>query len=84
MGLTGQVIKAWEIAVPTMKVGEVAEIVCDYEYGMCACMVGMGRHVQRSKWAIGYGAKGRNPLVPPKASLRFEVELLGTWEVGLT
>ncbi|KAJ8653174.1 hypothetical protein O0I10_011223 [Lichtheimia ornata] len=56
----GQVIKAWEIAVPTMKVGEVAEIVCDYEYG--------------------YGAKGRNPLVPPKASLRFEVELLGTWE----
>ncbi|KAI7886092.1 hypothetical protein K492DRAFT_156619, partial [Lichtheimia hyalospora FSU 10163] len=56
----GQVIQAWEIAIPAMKVGEIAEIVCDYEYG--------------------YGAKGRNPLVPPKASLRFKVELLSTWE----
>lgn len=35
LDLTGQVIKAWEIAIPAMKVGEVAEIICDYEYGMC-------------------------------------------------
>ncbi|KAI9485024.1 hypothetical protein BDB00DRAFT_773798 [Zychaea mexicana] len=56
----GQVIEAWEIAVPTMKVGEVAEITCSYEYG--------------------YGEKGRAPIVPKKASLRFVVELLGAWE----
>ncbi|KAI9012487.1 hypothetical protein CLU79DRAFT_838980 [Phycomyces nitens] len=38
----GKVIKAWEIAIPTMHVGELAEIVCTYDYGkfqsalMCA------------------------------------------------
>ena len=35
--LTGQVIQAWEIAIPAMKVGEIAEIVCDYEYGTFVC-----------------------------------------------
>ncbi|KAI9251488.1 hypothetical protein BDA99DRAFT_444400 [Phascolomyces articulosus] len=29
----GQVIQAWEIAIPTMKVGEIAEITCTYDYG---------------------------------------------------
>lgn len=32
-------------------------------------------------YAIGYGDEGRSYIVPPKASLRFEVELLGFWEV---
>ncbi|KAL0076414.1 hypothetical protein J3Q64DRAFT_1771681 [Phycomyces blakesleeanus] len=56
----GKVIKAWEIAIPIMHVGELAEIVCTYDYG--------------------YGKKGWPPIVPQKANLRFEVELLGTWE----
>lgn len=32
---TGSVIKAWEVAIKTMKVGEVARIICqpDYAYG---------------------------------------------------
>ncbi|ORZ21157.1 hypothetical protein BCR42DRAFT_406928 [Absidia repens] len=28
-----KVIKGWEIAIPTMKIGEVAEITCSYKYG---------------------------------------------------
>lgn len=33
-----------------------------------------------SYWLKGYGAQGRHPIVPPKAKLRLEVELLGTWD----
>ncbi|KAI9279821.1 hypothetical protein BY458DRAFT_431420 [Sporodiniella umbellata] len=55
-----KVIEAWELAIPTMQVGEIAEIVCTSDYG--------------------YGDEGRKYLVPPKAKLRFEVELLGFWE----
>ncbi|KAI9311236.1 hypothetical protein BX666DRAFT_2032247 [Dichotomocladium elegans] len=60
----GKVIEAWEIAIPTMKPGEIAEICCSYEYG--------------------YGEKGSYPLVPPKADLRFVVELLESWEPAHT
>ncbi|KAI8381495.1 uncharacterized protein BYT42DRAFT_494501 [Radiomyces spectabilis] len=56
----GKVVEGWEVAIPTMKIGEVAEIYCTYNYG--------------------YGENGRAPLVPPKADLRFEVELLEAWE----
>ncbi|KAL1935257.1 hypothetical protein VTP01DRAFT_4397 [Rhizomucor pusillus] len=56
----GKVIQALEIAIPTMQIGEIAEITCTYDYG--------------------YGAQGRHPIVPPKAKLRLEVELLGTWD----
>ncbi|KAI7889804.1 uncharacterized protein EV154DRAFT_513445 [Mucor mucedo] len=59
---SGKVVKAWELAIPTMKVGEKAEIFCTSDYG--------------------YGDEGRTYIVPPKASLRFEVELLGFWEVA--
>lgn len=33
---TGEVIKAWDVAVATMKVGEVCRITCkpDYAYGL--------------------------------------------------
>ncbi|KAF1796619.1 hypothetical protein FB192DRAFT_1336742, partial [Mucor lusitanicus] len=60
----GKVIEAWELAIPTMKVGEKAEIVCTSDYG--------------------YGDDGRQYIVPPKAKLRFEVELLGFWEAAGT
>ncbi|KAI8089242.1 uncharacterized protein BX664DRAFT_385763 [Halteromyces radiatus] len=52
----GKVIQGWEIAIPTMKVGEVAEIICSHSYA--------------------YGEDGLHPLVPPKAKIRCEVELL--------
>lgn len=29
----GKVIEAWELAIPTMKVGEKAEIICTSDYG---------------------------------------------------
>jgi len=54
---TGKVIKGWELALRTMKVGEVASITCPPEYA--------------------YGAKGMSPLIPPNATLHFEIELLG-------
>lgn len=28
-----KVVQAWEIAIPTMKVGEIAEIFCTSDYG---------------------------------------------------
>ncbi|GAN11426.1 70 kDa peptidylprolyl isomerase [Mucor ambiguus] len=59
-----KVIEAWELAIPTMKVGEKAEIICTSDYG--------------------YGDDGRQYIVPPKAKLRFEVELLGFWEAAGT
>ncbi|KAG0734487.1 hypothetical protein G6F57_009742 [Rhizopus arrhizus] len=55
-----KVIEAWELAIPTMQVGELAEIICTSDYG--------------------YGDEGRQYIVPPRAQLRFEVELLGFWE----
>ncbi|CAO3666402.1 unnamed protein product [Rhizopus stolonifer] len=55
-----KVIEAWELAIPTMQVGEVAEIICTSDYG--------------------YGDEGRKYLVPAKAKLKFEVELIGFWE----
>ncbi|KAK4517053.1 GTPase activating protein (GAP) [Mucor velutinosus] len=60
----GKVIEAWELVIPTMKVGEKAEIMCTSDYG--------------------YGDDGRQYIVPPKATLRFEVELLGSWEAAGT
>lgn len=30
---TGKVIQALEIAIPTMQIGEIAEITCTYDYG---------------------------------------------------
>ncbi|KAI7853111.1 hypothetical protein BDC45DRAFT_442766 [Circinella umbellata] len=30
---SGQVIQAWEMAIPTMEIGEIAEINCSYDYG---------------------------------------------------
>ncbi|XP_020857270.1 peptidyl-prolyl cis-trans isomerase FKBP4 [Phascolarctos cinereus] len=51
----GEVIKAWDIAVATMKIGEVCHITCKAEYA--------------------YGASGSPPMIPPNATLVFEVEL---------
>ena len=36
MLFTGEVIKAWDIAVATMKVGEICQITCkpEYAYGL--------------------------------------------------
>lgn len=53
-------IKAWDAAVATMKLNELAKITCRYDYA--------------------YGVEGSPPTIPPKATLLFEVELLG-WDV---
>ncbi|OBZ90583.1 hypothetical protein A0J61_01360 [Choanephora cucurbitarum] len=59
---SGKVVEAWELVIPTMKVGEKAEIICTSDYG--------------------YGDEGRTYIVPPKAKLKFHIELLGFWEVA--
>ncbi|KAK6496495.1 FK506-binding protein 1A [Arthrobotrys musiformis] len=53
----GRVIKGWDEAVPTMKVGEKATLTITPDYG--------------------YGARGAGRVIPPNATLIFDVELLG-------
>ncbi|KAF1326373.1 Peptidyl-prolyl cis-trans isomerase, partial [Globisporangium splendens] len=53
----GNVIKAWDLAFATMKVGEKAVLTCKPEYA--------------------YGENGSPPKIPPNATLKFDVELLG-------
>jgi FKBP-type peptidyl-prolyl cis-trans isomerase len=55
------VIKAWDLGVATMKKGELANLICRYDYA--------------------YGESGSPPTIPPKADLKFEVELFD-WEVS--
>jgi hypothetical protein len=57
----GKVIKAYELAVATMKQGEKAEIICraDYAYG-----------------AEGFRKMNGDVVVPPFATLCFEIDLL--------
>jgi len=78
----GKVIEAWELAIPTMKVGEKAEIICTSDYGEWIEISLLSRLLDMCCY-IGYGDDGRQYIVPPKAKLRFEVELLGFWEVIL-
>lgn len=49
----GTVIKAWDVAVATMKKGEIATLTCAPQYA--------------------YGKSGSPPLIPPDATLQFEV-----------
>lgn len=53
----GQVIQAWDEAVPGMRVGGVRTIVVPA--------------------ALGYGAAGAGPDIPPNAVLVFRMELVG-------
>ncbi|EPS37405.1 hypothetical protein H072_8871 [Dactylellina haptotyla CBS 200.50] len=52
----GRVIKGWDEAVPTMKVGEHARFTITPDYG--------------------YGARGAGNVIPPNATLIFDVELI--------
>jgi peptidylprolyl isomerase len=46
-----------QVAVPTMRVGELCRVVCSSDYG--------------------YGDAGDPPEIPPRATLTFEMELMG-------
>ncbi len=67
----GNVIKAWDLAFASMKVGERAMLTCAPAYA--------------------YGASGSPPKIPPNATLKFDVELLGfspkkkdMWEMSVS
>jgi len=53
----GQVIRAWDEGVMTMKIG--------------------GRRILTVPSHLGYGAAGAGRVIPPNATLLFDVELLG-------
>jgi FK506-binding protein 1 len=50
-------VPGWDLALPNLCVGEVAELVCKPKYA--------------------FGDAGKPPLIPPEATARFELELLG-------
>lgn len=52
----GMVIKAWDLCMATMNVGEKCLLTCRSDYA--------------------YGDSGSPPVIPPKATLIFEMELL--------
>ena len=51
-----EVALGWDLALPGMRVGEVARLRCAPEFA--------------------YGERGAPPLIPPHATLTFDVELL--------
>ena len=51
----GQVIKAWDIGMATMRKGERSVLKCSSDFG--------------------YGDNGYPPVIPPKATLIFDVEV---------
>ena len=53
-----EVVPAWELALPQMRVGESARLVCAPRYA--------------------FGEAGEPPLIPPNATIQFELELLAT------
>lgn len=66
----GEVIPAWDLAVPKMSVGEHAVITAtgQYAYGEAG--------------VPGSDDKSGEYFIPPNATLQFDVELIGTCEVG--
>ena len=53
-----EAVPAWELALPQMRVGESARLVCAPRYA--------------------FGEAGEPPLIPPNATIQFELELLAT------
>lgn len=76
-----QVIKGWEIAIPTMKIGEVAEVICSHKYGKHDTHVNSRRAPLTPPYLslLAYGEQGFYPLVPPKSKVRGQIELLSAY-----
>lgn len=54
----------------------LARLIEGWQKGIPGMKVG-GKRELTVPWAMAYGAHGSPPAIPPKADLKFEIELLG-------